>query len=143
MHRKQTIVKLSLGLMSLVLLVFIACDRVDLGIIDNNPVKSDAVDPELVRANTRFGFKLLNELRRTERDQNTLISPFSVSLALAMVRNGAADETERAMRNALQLQGLDPQALNANYVYLQSTLQAPRLRRDPVGCQLALGCCRD
>lgn len=125
MHRKQTVMKLSFGLMSLVLLVFIGCDRVDLGIIDNNPVKSDAVDPELVRANTRFGFKLLNELRRTEQDQNTLISPFSVSLALAMVRNGAVDETERAMRNALQLQGLDPQSLNANYVYLQNTLQAP------------------
>lgn len=125
MNQKQTVVKLSLGLMSLVLLMFIGCDRVDLGIVDNSQVKSDALDPELVRANTKFGFKLLNALRGTEQDQNTLISPFSVSLALAMVRNGAADETEQAMRNALQLQGLDPQSLNANYVYLQNTLQAP------------------
>ncbi|MDE0014483.1 MAG: serpin family protein [Candidatus Poribacteria bacterium] len=90
---------------------------------------SDAVDPNLVRANTRFGFKLLNELRETDtlayKNKNTLISPFSVSIALAMARNGAAGETERAMRNALQLQALDPQLLNVNYVFLQKALQAP------------------
>ena len=88
---------------------------------------SDAVDPNLVRANTRFGFKLLNELQKTNirQDKNTLISPFSISIALAMARNGAAGETERAMRSALQLQALDPQSLNANYVFLQRALQAP------------------
>ena len=91
------------------------------------PPPSDAVDPNLVRANTMFGFKLLNELRKSDTWQykNTLISPFSVSIALAMARNGAAGETERAMRNALQLQALDPQLLNANYVFLQKALQAP------------------
>ena len=91
------------------------------------PPPSDAVDPNLIRANTRFGFKLLNELRKTDtwQDKNTLISPFSISIALAMARNGAAGETERAMRNALQLQALDPQSLNANYVFLQRALQAP------------------
>ena len=91
------------------------------------PPPSDAVDPNLVRANTTFGFKLLNELRKTDiwQDKNTLISPFSVSIALAMARNGAAGETEQAMRNALQLQALDPQLLNANYVFLQRALQAP------------------
>ena len=31
------------------------------------------------------------------------------------------------MRNALQLQALDPQSLNANYVFLQRALQAPKL----------------
>ena len=91
------------------------------------PPPSDAVDPKLVRANTRFGFKLLNELRKTDTWQykNTLISPFSVSIALAMARNGAAGETEQAMRDALQLQALDMQLLNANYVFLQRALQAP------------------
>ena len=91
------------------------------------PPPSDAVDSNLVRANTRFGFKLLTELQKTDtlQDKNTLISPFSVSIALAMARNGAAGETERAMRNALQLQALDPELLNANYVFLQRALQAP------------------
>ena len=125
MNRKQTAPKLVLGLMGLILIVLSGCDRVDPGMIDDKRVELDTVDPNLVRANTTFGFKLLNELRKTDQENNTLISPFSVSVALAMVRNGAVDETEQAMINALQLQALDPQSLNANYVYLQRALQAP------------------
>ena len=125
MNLKQTITKLSLSLMIPVLLIVAGCDRVDLGMMDNKRVELDTVDPNLVRANTTFGFKLLKELRKTDQGNNTLISPFSVSVALAMVRNGAVDETEQAMINALQLQALDPQSLNANYVYLQRALQAP------------------
>ena len=125
MNLKQPIMKLSVGLMGLILLIIAGCDRVDPGMMDNKRVELDSVDPNLVRANTAFGFKLLNELRKTEQYNNTLVSPFSVSVALAMVRNGAVDETEQAMINALQLQALDPQSLNANYVYLQRALQAP------------------
>lgn len=125
MNLKQPIMKLSLGLMSLILLIIAGCDRGDLGMTDDKRVGLDTVDPNLVRANTTFGFKLLNELRKTDEKNNTLISPFSVSVALAMVRNGAIDATEQAMINALQLQALDPQSLNANYVYLQRALQAP------------------
>lgn len=125
MNLKQPIMKLSLGLMSLILLIIAGCDRIDRGMVDDKRAELDAVDPNLVRANTTFGFKLLNELRETERNNNTLISPFSISVALAMVRNGAGDETEQAMINALQLQALDPQSLNANYVYLQRALQVP------------------
>ena len=125
MNSKQTITKLSLSLMIPVLLIVAGCDRVDPGMMDNKRVELDPVDPNLIRANTTFGFKLLKELRKNDQGNNTLISPFSVSVALAMVRNGAMDETEQAMINALQLQALDPQSLNANYVYLQRALQAP------------------
>ena len=125
MNLKQTITKLSLSLMIPGLLIVAGCGRVDPGMMDNKRVELDSVDPNLVRANTTFGFKLLNELRKTEQYNNTLISPFSISVALAMVRNGAIDATEQAMINALQLQALDPQSLNANYVYLQRALQAP------------------
>ena len=125
MNLKQTVVKFSLGLMSLILIIIAGCDKVDPGMIDDKRVELDTVDPNFVRANTTFGFKLLNELREIQQNNNTLISPFSVSVVLAMVRNGAEDETEQAMINALQLQALDPQSINANYVYLQRALQAP------------------
>ena len=62
MNRKQIVTTLSLGLMSLTLLLFAGCDRFDLGMIDNNRDESDTVDPNLVRANTMFGFKLLNRM---------------------------------------------------------------------------------
>ena len=109
----------------MILLMSAGCDRFDLGTIDNNRDELDTVDPNLVRANTMFGFKLLNELRKTDQNENTLLSPYSLSVALAMARNGAAGETERAIVSALQLQALAPESINANYVYLQRALQAP------------------
>ena len=122
--------KIYVSLVAVALIILITgCDSGQKMTAHLTPIQppSDAVDPNLVRANTRFGFKLLNELQKTNtlRYKNTLISPFSVSIALAMARNGAAGETEQAMRNALQLQALDPQLLNANYVFLQRALQAP------------------
>ncbi len=125
MNRKQMVTTLSLGLMGMILLMSAGCDRFDLGMIDNTPDELDAVEPNLVRANTMFGFKLLHELRKTDETQNTLLSPYSLSVALAMARNGAGGATEQAIIDALQLQALDPASINANYVYLQRALQAP------------------
>ena len=125
MNLKQTVVKLSLGLMSLILIIIAGCDKVDPGMIDDRRVELDTVDPTLVRANTMFGFKLLNELRQSQQHNNTLLSPYSLSVALAMARNGAGGETERAIISTLQLQALDPKLINVNYVYLQRALQAP------------------
>ena len=125
MNRKQVVTTLSLGLMGMILLMSTGCDRFDLGMIDNNRDELDTVDPNLVSANTMFGFKLLNELRKTDQHNNTLLSPYSLSVALAMARNGAAGETERAIVSALQLQALAPESINVNYVYLQRALQAP------------------
>ena len=126
MNRKQIVTTLFLGLIGMILLMSAGCDRFDLGIIDNTPAEAlDTADPNLVRANTIFGFKLLNALRESQQHNNTLLSPFSLSVALAMARNGAAGETERAIVSALQLQALDPESINANYVYLQRALQAP------------------
>ena len=109
----------------MILLMSVGCDRFDLGTIDNNRDELDTLDPNLVRANTIFGFKLLNALRQPQQHNNTLLSPFSLSVALAMARNGAAGETQQAIVNALQLQRLDPESINVNYVYLQRALQAP------------------
>lgn len=89
----------------------------------------DSVDSDLVTANTTFGFKLFDEIRKTEQDENIFISPLSVSVALAMTLNGAAGETEQSMIKALQLQGLGSKSINEGYAQLHQTLQAP----DPEG----------
>ena len=126
MNRKQIVTTLSLGLMGMILLISAGCgDRFDLGMTDNKQAELDTVDPNLVRANTMFGFRLLNELRKTDQANNTLLSPYSLSVALAMARNGAGGATEQAIISALQLQSLDPDSININYVSLQRALQAP------------------
>ena len=85
------------------------------------------IDNRIVSANTEFGFNLFNEIRRTEQDKNIFISPVSISIALAMTLNGAAGETEQALRNTLQLQGLSAESVNAGYAGLHQML----LKSDP------------
>lgn len=95
-----------------------------MGMFDNKEVEPEIgfFDDSVVTANTQFGFKLFDEIRKTEQDKNIFISPLSVSLALAMTLNGAAGETEQAMTNTLQLQGLDAEAINVGYAGLRQTL---------------------
>ena len=126
MNRKQTTKGIFLCCVSLVsLLICTGCN--DLSALlrddDQNEPETISIDPDVVRANTRFGFDLFNELRQTEQDKNIFISPLSISIALAMTLNGASGETEQAMTNTLQLQGLDSESINAGYSGLRGALQ--------------------
>lgn len=124
---KPTIARTSLCLMCFVFLMFTGCDEFSSTLRDTmqGEPKIAPVDSSLATANTRFGFNLFNEIRKTERDKNIFISPFSVSVALAMTLNGAAGETEQAMTHTLQLQNLDSELINAGYAQLLQDLQVP------------------
>ena len=56
------------------------------------------LDPRLVAAINRFGFRLLRELAGDAPAENLLISPAGLSAALAMTYNGASGETRRRWR---------------------------------------------
>ena len=81
------------------------------------------IDPDIVEANTKFGFNLFNEILKTEQNSNVFISPFSISVAVAMALNGAAGDTEQGMVNTLQVQNVDKEDINLGYAVLQQTLQ--------------------
>jgi serpin B len=81
----------------------------------------------IVDANQRFAFDLLAELRRQEGDRNLFISPFSVTMALAMTYNGAAGETRKAMAQAMHLIGMDRVAVNQG----NAALLASMAEREP------------
>lgn len=70
------------------------------------------VNPQVIQANTRFGFELLRDLLQRDGNRNVFISPLSIATALAMTYNGAADKTQTAMAQALQLQGISLADLN-------------------------------
>ena len=124
MDRKQAVTKTFLGLFCSVLLLCVGCDEFRPDMFDKKEAKPEigTVDGSVVTANTKFGFSLFNEIRKTEQDKNIFISPFSVSVALAMTLNGAAGETEQAMTNTLQLHGLDSESINTGYAGLRQTL---------------------
>ncbi|MFP4123055.1 serpin family protein [Coleofasciculus sp.] len=82
-----------------------------------------SVDTKLVEANTKFGFKLFSEILQQDSDKNVFISPTSVAIALAMTYNGARGETQAAMANALELQGMSLSEVNQANEALKTTLE--------------------
>lgn len=70
------------------------------------------VDPKVISANTRFGFKLFSQLK-SHSSENIFISPTSIAIALAMIYNGAKGETQQAMAK-MELQGSLPDINAAN-----------------------------
>ena len=77
----------------------------------------------LVAANTRFGFKLFSEIAKQDAGKNVFISPFSVAAALAMTYNGASGETQRAMAETLELNGMSLDEVNQANAALRQTLE--------------------
>ena len=124
MNRKQTIRQVFLSLICLFLLMFTGCNQFEsiLHEVMQDEPEIGLVGNTVVTANTKFGFNLFNEIRKTEQNKNIFISPFSISIALAMTLNGAAGETEQAMTNTLQLQGLSSDSTNAGYADLHQRL---------------------
>ncbi|MGG6238242.1 serpin family protein [Nodosilinea sp. AN01ver1] len=78
----------------------------------NSPA-APAMNQELIQAQLDFGLALFEQLRQETPDENVLVSPTSVALALAMAYNGASGETQMAIADALKIQGLDIDQLNA------------------------------
>jgi serine protease inhibitor len=81
------------------------------------------VDPRLVTANTRFGFKLFSQIVKQGGDQNLMVSPSSVAIALSMTYNGASGKTQKAMAQALELQDMSLENLNRANAVLQADLK--------------------
>ena len=116
------------GIMGIVLLCLFGCFDID----SARNIISDALeatdDPDVssvASANTKFGFKLLQDLREREPGANIFISPLSISIALTMTYNGAVGETERAMAEVLEIDELDLSTINQSNAALRDSLENP------------------
>lgn len=89
------------------------------------PPPAKEVDSRLVAANTKFAFKLFNQLLEQQPAENLFISPTSIAMALAMTYNGADGETKDAMAKTLEVQGIDIEEFNKAYADLKTILQNP------------------
>jgi len=70
----------------------------------------------LIQADNAFGLELFREVVGSEDDtKNIMVSPLSVSLALAMTYNGADGTTREAMEETLHLSGLTVEEINNSY----------------------------
>lgn len=95
-------------------------------VFDHNPVEQ--VTPisttELVNAQNNFALDLFKEANNID-DQvdNIIISPLSVAIALAMVSNGAVNETLEEFQQVMHLGDYQPNNINAGYLNYKQKLQ--------------------
>ncbi len=89
-------------------------------IMNGEPPPADAV--RLARSSNTFGFALYQRLRR--EPGNLVISPASLTTALAMTWGGAKGETAAQMRTVLHLEGT-PDEVMATSGQLSRSLQEP------------------
>ncbi|BAU13497.1 proteinase inhibitor I4 serpin [Leptolyngbya sp. NIES-3755] len=93
--------------------------------IKNNQIAQQVqpVNPKIVEANTRFGFKLFSEILKKDGKENVFVSPSSVAIALSMAYNGANGETKSAMARALEFQGMTLEEVNQAHRNLKAALE--------------------
>lgn len=88
-------------------------------------VKLDEKSAQIVEADNEFGFELFQNVYSSEtKYENIMVSPLSISLALAMTYNGANNETKTAMEETLKLYGLTPEEINTSYRSLVNALKS-------------------
>jgi len=80
---------------------------------------------KLVQADNTFGLELFQEIYSAEKKtDNLMVSPLSVSLALAMTYNGANNATKKAMEKTLKLSGLSKAEINQSCKTLIDALKS-------------------
>ncbi|MDR1557501.1 MAG: serpin family protein [Tannerellaceae bacterium] len=81
-------------------------------------------EQEIVRQNNIFAFDLLRTVSRNEEQgKNLLLSPLSASLALAMLNNGAAGQTQQEIQETLGYGNITRDEMNG---YFRKMLEAIR-----------------
>ena len=92
------------------LLVFYSCLNND---DEKTPFNTLTKGKEFVEANNKFAFDIFRKISNEENEENFMISPVSLSLALGMTYNGAEDETKTAFENTLNYTAFDSDEINA------------------------------
>lgn len=110
-------------IISLLLLTFLfACNNAE-----NEPKVTDLTPNEksakIIAADNQFGFELFRKVNASlDEPKNTMISPMSVSLALAMVYNGTEGNTKTQMEQMLHKAGMTSEDINQSYKELVAAL---------------------
>ena len=80
---------------------------------------------KIIAADNQFGFEIFQKVNASLTEpKNTMISPMSISLALAMVYNGTNGNTKKQMEEMLHKSGLTPDDINQSYKELVSALSS-------------------
>ena len=110
-------------LLVLFLLIAGSCNQDDITV--PKTITLDEKSVELIEAENEFGLELFQKIYAGEEESdNIMVSPLSVSLALAMTYNGANGDTKTAMEETLKVYGLTPEDINESYASLVAALKS-------------------
>lgn len=108
----------------LILISVVSCQQENSD--DNEPkiINLDEKSAQLIEADNAFGLEIFQKIRENSAEENIMISPLSISVALAMAYNGADNDTKTEMEKTLKLYGLTAEEINASYKHLIAALQS-------------------
>lgn len=101
-----------------------SCQQSDVIPEENKTIDLDEKSAQLIDADNAFGLEIFQFIREESDKENLMVSPLSISLALAMAYNGADGDTKTEMENAMKLNGLTPEQINSAYKMLIAALQS-------------------
>ena len=77
----------------------------------------------IVSSSAVFGFNLIKKISQTQKDENIVVSPLSVSTSFGMVLNGADGETYDQIKSVLGLNPFVQDDINKSYQSLENMLK--------------------
>ena len=107
--------------------LFLSCSKgvtpIDEDNKDYKKITLSQSEIEIVESGKIFGLKLFREIDSWDEKENIFISPLSVSMALGMTLNGAANSTYDSMRHVLEFDNLSNDEINKAYKHLIELLR--------------------
>lgn len=111
-------------ILALLFLLLSSCRQDEILPDENRVIDLDEKSAQLIEADNAFGLEIFQKIREESDKENLMISPLSISVALAMAYNGADGATKTEMEKAMKLNGLTPEQINASYKMLIAALQS-------------------
>ena len=94
----------------------------------SSPIKIDlhGADSSMVKSDLAFAFDFFSKVlieEQNDKDESFMISPFSLSMALAMTWNGSEGDTKLAMQDVLRIDDRTDYEVNSYYNKLKSAFE--------------------
>lgn len=122
---KKDLFKEAFSVLAVLLFFLPSCSKVPDEQLPTEPVPIDLTSDQvaLIGSENSFAFDIFGRIAKSSgTSNNIIISPLSISVALAMTLNGADGETRDAMLEALKVEGLTPDIINKSYKDLTEAL---------------------
>jgi serine protease inhibitor len=120
---KNFILKLTIPLALMFFIVLASCRKNNETVL-TQPVQINLTLKEttLVNSENSFAFDIFSKVLSQTGDVNTIISPLSISYALSMTVNGAANSTRDSILKALRVSDISMADMNKSYKNLTASL---------------------